>query len=73
MSRNETKPKSKWASRKLWMAISGLLIVLATEWLGVDSNTAEQIISAVCVIVPAFIGGQSIVDAIAEYSKTPRR
>jgi len=61
--------KDKMKSRKLWMAIGGLLTVMATEWANVSPELAEQIIAAVVIIVPAYIGGQSIVDAFAAYSK----
>lgn len=55
-------------SRKLWMAIGGLLTVLATEWLNLSPEVAENVIGAVIIIVPSYIGGQSIVDALKEYS-----
>ena len=60
--------KEKLKSRKLWMAIGGLLIVLATEWLNLSPDVAEKVIGAVVVIVPAYIGGQGIVDAMKEYA-----
>ncbi len=60
--------KDKLKSRKLWMAIGGLLTVMATEWANLSPELAEQLISAVVIIVPAYIGGQSIVDALKEYA-----
>ena len=60
--------KEKLKSRKLWMAIGGLLTVAATEWLNLSPNLTEQIVSAVIIIVPAYIGGQGIVDAMMEYA-----
>ena len=60
--------KEKLKSRKLWMAIGGLLIVLATEWLNLSPEVAEKVIGAVVIIVPAYIGGQGIVDAMKEYA-----
>jgi putative flippase GtrA len=60
--------KEKLKSRKLWMAIGGLLIVLATEWLNLSPDVAEKVIGAVVIIVPAYIGGQGIVDAMKEYA-----
>ena len=60
--------KDKLKSRKLWMAIGGLLIVMATEWLNVSPEVAEKLIGAVIIIVPAYIGGQSVVDALKEYA-----
>ncbi len=60
--------KDKLKSRKLWMAIGGLLIVMATEWLNVSPDVADKLIGAVVIIVPADIGGQSVVDALKEYA-----
>lgn len=60
--------KDKLKSRKLWVAIGGLLTVMSTEWLKVNPDMAEKIIGAVVVIVPAYIGGQGIVDAMKEYA-----
>jgi len=60
--------KEKLKSRKLWMAIGGLLTVMATEWLNLSPEVAEQVIGAVVIIVPAYIGGQGIVDAMKEYA-----
>ena len=60
--------KEKLKSRKLWMAIGGLLIVIATEWLNLSPDVAEKLIGAVVVIVPSYIGGQGIVDAMKEYA-----
>ena len=60
--------KEKLKSRKLWMAIGGLLIVIATEWLYLSPEVAERVIGAVVIIVPAYIGGQGIVDAMKEYA-----
>lgn len=60
--------KEKLKSRKLWMAIGGLLTVMATDWLKLEPALAESLISAVVIIVPCYIGGQSIVDALKEYA-----
>ena len=60
--------KEKLKSRKLWMAIGGSLAVMATEWLNLSPEVAEQVIGAVVIIVPAYIGGQGIVDAMKEYA-----
>jgi hypothetical protein len=60
--------KEKLKSRKLWMAIGGLLTVAATEWLNLSPELSENLISAVVIIVPAYIGGQGIVDAMKEYA-----
>mgnify|MGYP003138751175 FL=1 len=59
--------KEKLKSRKLWMAIGGLLTVAATEWLNLSPELTEQVVSAVIIIVPAYIGGQGIIDAVKEY------
>lgn len=64
--------KDKLKSRKLWMAIGGLLTVMATEWLNLSPEVAENVIGAVIIIVPSYIGGQSIVDALKAYSSPPR-
>ena len=60
--------KDKLKSRKLWMAIGGLLTVMATEWMNLSPTVTENVIGAVIIIVPSYIGGQSIVDALKEYS-----
>lgn len=60
--------KEKLKSRKLWMAVGGLLIVMATEWLNISPEVADKLIGAVIIIVPAYIGGQGIVDAVKEYA-----
>jgi len=60
--------KEKLKSRKLWMAIGGLLVVMATEWLNISPEVADKLIGAVIIIVPAYIGGQGIVDAVKEYA-----
>tara|TARA_R100001530_G_C4274093_1_gene143831 strand:+ start:136 stop:330 length:195 start_codon:yes stop_codon:yes gene_type:complete len=60
--------KEKLKSRKLWMAIGGLLTVMATEWFNLSPELSENLIGAVIIIVPAYIGGQSIVDALKEYA-----
>ena len=60
--------KEKLKSRKLWMAIGGLLTVMATEWFNMSAEMSENLISAVVIIVPSYIGGQSIVDALKEYA-----
>ena len=60
--------KDKLKSRKLWIAIGGLLAVAATEWFNVNPETADKIIGAIVIIVPAYIGGQGIVDAMKEYA-----
>ena len=60
--------KEKLKSRKLWMAIGGLLAVMATEWFNLSPEVAEKLIGAVVIIVPAYVGSQSIVDAMKEYA-----
>ena len=60
--------KEKLKSRKLWMAIGGLLVVMATEWLNISPEVADKLIGAVIIIVPAYVGSQSIVDAMKEYA-----
>ena len=65
---SEEKKPNKWASRKLWVAVGGVLVVMATEWLNLEAKVADALIGAVVIIVPAYIGGQSIVDALKEYA-----
>tara|TARA_R100000808_G_scaffold4272_2_gene14290 strand:- start:17540 stop:17734 length:195 start_codon:yes stop_codon:yes gene_type:complete len=60
--------KDKLKSRKLWVAIGGLLMVMATEWFNLSPDVADKVIGAIVVIVPAYIGGQGIVDAMKEYA-----
>jgi len=50
------------------MAIGGLLTVMATEWFNLSPELSEQVIGAVIIIVPAYVGSQSIVDAMKEYA-----
>ncbi len=65
--------KEKLKSRKLWMAIGGRLTVAATEWLNLSPELTEQVVSAVIIIVPAYIGGQGIVDAVKEYVSSGKK
>ena len=60
--------KEKLKSRKLWVALGGLLLVVAPDWLNLSPEVAERVIGAVVIIVPAYIGGQGIVDAMKEYA-----
>jgi hypothetical protein len=60
--------KEKLSSRKLWVAIGGLLTVLATDFMGFTPEFAEQVIGAVVIIVPSYLGGQGIVDALGALS-----
>ena len=60
--------KEKLNSRNLWVALGGLLLVVATDWLNLSPEVAERVIGAVVIIVPAYIGGQGIVDAMKEYA-----
>ena len=61
--------KQKLKSRKLWVALGGLLTVVATEWIGVGPEIAEKVIGAVVAITCAYVGGQGLVDALAAYAK----
>ena len=62
--------KEKLKSRKLWMAIGGILLVMATEWLKINPDLADKLIGAIVVIVPSYLAGQGIVDAVKEYAAT---
>ena len=64
----ENNMKEKLKSRKLWVAIGGVLTVLATEWANISPEMAEQIIGAVVVIVPSYVAGQGLVDCVKEYA-----
>lgn len=43
-------------------------MVMSTEWLKLSPEISDRIIGAVVIIVPAYIGGQGIVDAMKEYA-----
>ncbi len=43
-------------------------MVMATEWFNLSPDVADKVIGAIVVIVPAYIGGQGIVDAMKEYA-----
>ena len=60
--------KDKLKSRKLWMAIGGVVAVMLTDWLNLSPDTSEAIVTALVTIVVAYIGGQGIVDAMKEYA-----
>ena len=55
------------------MAIGGLLTVAATEWLNLSPELTDQVVSAGIIIVPAYIGGQGIVDAMKEYASNGKK
>ena len=57
--------KEKLASRKLWAAVVGAALAALGSQLGVSPDLIE---TAVTVIV-TYIGGQSIVDAVAAVRK----
>lgn len=54
---------SKLKSRKLWVAVGGVVAVMLTDWLKLSPEMSEGIVTALVTIVVAYIGGQSIVDA----------
>ena len=60
--------KEKLKSRKLWMAVGGLLTVAATEWLNLSPELTSNIVSAVVIIVPSYLAGQGLVDCFKEYA-----
>jgi len=61
--------KEKLKSRKLWMALGGLLTVMATEWLKMSPELTENVVSAVVIIVPSYLAGQGLVDCFKAYSE----
>ena len=50
------------------MAIAGVLTVLATEWANLSPELTEQVVTAVCIIIPAYIAGQSFADGLKEWA-----
>tara|TARA_R110000824_G_scaffold29442_4_gene97959 strand:+ start:2347 stop:2589 length:243 start_codon:yes stop_codon:yes gene_type:complete len=59
--RSEMKDKLK--SRKLWVAVGGVIAVMLTDWLKLSPEMSEGIVTALVTIVVAYVGGQSLVDA----------
>ena len=54
-------------SRKLWLAIGGLLTVMSTEWLNMSPELTENVVSAVVIIVPSYLAGQGLVDCFSQW------
>ena len=63
----------KLMSRKLWAAIGGVLLVFATEWFGLSPELSAQFIDAIVVIVPSYLAGQGLVDAIGAYDPAGKK
>tara|TARA_R110002051_G_scaffold70928_4_gene127815 strand:- start:740 stop:982 length:243 start_codon:yes stop_codon:yes gene_type:complete len=61
IERSEMKDKLK--SRKLWVAVGGVIAVMLTDWLKLSPEMSEGIVTALVTIVVAYVGGQSLVDA----------
>ena len=55
--------KDKLKSRKLWVAVGGVVAVMLTDWLRLSPEMSENIVTALVTIVVAYVGGQSLVDA----------
>ena len=55
--------KDKLKSRKLWVAVGGVVAVMLTDWLSLSPEMSEGIVTALVTIVVAYVGGQSLVDA----------
>lgn len=53
---------NKLRSRKLWVALSGIAVVVLNQGLGVAPEKADAIIQAVSVIVGAYVLGQGYAD-----------
>lgn len=49
-------------SRKLWVALSGVAVVVLNQALGVPAEKAEAIVQGVSVIVGAYLLGQGYAD-----------
>tara|TARA_Y100000588_G_scaffold9751_1_gene10859 strand:+ start:290 stop:517 length:228 start_codon:yes stop_codon:yes gene_type:complete len=58
--------KEKLKSRKLWIAIGGVLTVVLTDWASLSPELADNLVTGLVTIVVAYVGGQSIVDAAKE-------
>jgi hypothetical protein len=59
----------KLASRKLWVALGGVFAVVLTEWMGISAEASASIIDTITVIVPSYLAGQGIVDALGAFGK----
>lgn len=59
----------KLVSRKLWVAIGGVFAVVLTEWLGINPDAAASIVDTITIIVPSYLAGQGIVDALGALGK----
>ena len=59
--------KDKLKSRKLWVAVGGVIAVMLTDWLKLAPETSESIVTALVTIIVAYLGGQSIVDVAKEW------
>lgn len=53
---------SKLKSRKLWVSLSGIAVVMLNQGLGVPPEKANAIIQAISVIVGAYVLGQGYAD-----------
>jgi len=54
---------SKFKSRKLWVAVGGVVAVMLTDWLKLSPEMSEGIVTALVTIIVAYVAGQSLVDA----------
>lgn len=59
----------KLKSRKLIVAVVGLLMILATQFLGVDEATADIAGGHMVDIIVAYVVGQGVVDAAVSVVK----
>jgi hypothetical protein len=59
--------KEKLVSRKLWVALGGVFSVLIVDWAGLDPAMAQNLVGAITTIVPSYIAGQGVVDAMGAY------
>ena len=65
--------KDKLKSRKLWVAVGGVIAVMLTDWLKLSPEMSEGIVTALVTIVVAYLSGQSIVDAAKEWMAKPKK
>jgi hypothetical protein len=54
-------------SRKLWMALGGVVAVMLTDWLNMSPELTENVVSAVVIIIPSYLAGQGLVDCFSQW------
>lgn len=59
----------KFLSRKLLVAVGGVLSVLLTEHLGLSEEVALAVTDKLVTIVVAYLAGQSLIDVVYAWLK----